>query len=79
MPGDVRHLEAVMRGRANYSVETFTPSVLGEIPADHIDGLDEVDASARRGGPTCSQSHRSQQRNKGMAIIDWECYLSAIS
>lgn len=48
VPGDVCDLEAVMRGRADYSVEALAPSVLGEIPADHVDGPDEVDADVRR-------------------------------
>lgn len=36
VPGDICDLEAVMRGRADYSVGTLTHCVLGEIPLDRI-------------------------------------------
>lgn len=36
VPGDVCDLEAVMRGRADYSVGALTPCTLGEIPADRV-------------------------------------------
>ena len=36
MPGDVCDLEAVMRGRADYSVGALTNCVLGEIPANKV-------------------------------------------
>ena len=43
VPGDVCDLEAVMRGRADYSVAALTTCTLGEIPADRVSnpvGLD---------------------------------------
>ena len=43
VPGDVCDLEAVMRGRADYSVAALTACTLGEIPADRVSnpvGLD---------------------------------------
>ena len=36
VPGDVCDLEAVMRGRADYSVNALTHCVLGEIPAGRV-------------------------------------------
>ncbi len=36
VPGDVCDLEAVMRGRADYSVSALTHCVLGEIPAGRV-------------------------------------------
>lgn len=36
VPGDVCDLEAVMRGRADYSVGALTDCILGEIPAERI-------------------------------------------
>ncbi len=48
IPGDVCDLEAVMRGRADYSVEALAPSVLGEIPAPHVDDPDGADPKVRR-------------------------------
>lgn len=36
VPGDVCDLEAVMRGRADYSVGALTECVLGEIPAEQV-------------------------------------------
>ena len=39
VPGDICDLEAVMRGRADYSVGALTKCVLGEIPAERITDL----------------------------------------
>lgn len=39
VPGDICDLEAVMRGRADYSVGALTKCVLGEIPAEQITDL----------------------------------------
>lgn len=36
VPGDICDLEAVMRGRADYSVGALTDCVLGEIPAEKV-------------------------------------------
>ena len=36
MPGDICDLEAVMRGRADYSVGALTRCVLGEIPTERV-------------------------------------------
>ena len=36
MPGDICDLEAVMRGRADYSVGALTRCVLGEVPAEQV-------------------------------------------
>ena len=49
VPGDVCDLEAVMRGRADYSVAALTACTLGEIPADRVSnpvGLDPEMAQA---------------------------------
>lgn len=36
VPGDICDLEAVMRGRADYSVGALTDCILGEIPAERV-------------------------------------------
>ena len=46
--GDLCDLDAVMRGRADYGVATLTPCVLGEIPADSVNDVDETDPVLRR-------------------------------
>jgi CRP-like cAMP-binding protein len=48
VPGDLCDLEAVMRGRADYGVATFTHCVLGEISAEHVNDVDEIDPVLRR-------------------------------
>ena len=48
VPGDVCDLEAAMRSRADYFVETLAPSVLGEIPLARLDPSDDADPETRR-------------------------------
>ena len=46
--GDLCDMDAVMRGRADCGVATLTPCVLGEIPADQVNDVDETDPVLRR-------------------------------
>ena len=48
VPGDVCDLEALMRGRADYTGEALAPSVLGEIPTGSVDVPDGADPQVRR-------------------------------
>ena len=48
VPGDICDLEALMRGRADYSVATMTSCVLGELPLTAIVDLRTVDPKLAR-------------------------------
>ena len=48
VPGDVCDLEAVMRGRADYSVAALTTCTLGEIPTERIADPTALDAEMTR-------------------------------
>lgn len=48
VPGDVCDLEAVMRGRADYSVAALTDCVLGEIPTEQVADPTTLDAETAR-------------------------------
>ena len=47
IPGDVCDLQAILRGRADFNVGTLTACTFGEIPAEGLSPLDEVEPETR--------------------------------